>query len=595
MCGIIGTFGSPRDEATRSAAMHHMRERGPDSSGSWEDKESGCWFGHMRLSIIDTSACGDQPFLNEDESVALVCNGEIYNYRKLAEQLKAKGHTFKSTSDSEIILHGYEEWGINVLDHIEGMFAFYLFDRKKRQLFCARDPIGQKPLYYQQLSDGLAMSSSIKSILTLGGQKLPINWKAIAHLLAYGYIIHPDTIWEGIYKLPPGHYLLADAPDAYSVVQYYKPEPPATKTPGRELESTWDALFPEVCNEIITSTDVPISMYLSSGIDSTAVASTAALVLNHKIPGITVGFSGSEKNEAEEAKRIAKELGLPHEVLEVEPQDTMTILRSAYKSMDEPSARFGVPSNWLLHSHARRHYKVTVSGHGGDEVFGGYKWYGRNTYVTQSALYNKGKALFHREPGNKYRSIVHSHIYNTFGRFSYKQIRDLVARFGIQYSEQEFIEPFARYFRSDLPLVQALKLIDLMTFCPANSLQTVDSTSMAHSLEVRCPFLDRRVIDNFFFTTLDPEKPESYEKQFLRNYMKRIGAPELRKKKIGFSYKFSGDSGTLMPDEIQESYWVRNNHFSATEIQTHLQNEETGWIFKNLILWAKEQELQGFL
>lgn len=601
MCGIVVHFGGTVDQSICEKSLLSLERRGPDSFGEWKNPQGTVWLGHRRLSIVDLSEKGSQPLKNENGTIFLVANGEIYNYPELRNRLEQAGHIFYSSSDSECLIHGYEEWGIDFVNKLEGMFAFVLWDEKRKVIVAARDAFGQKPLFLLRSQSGIRLGSTIECLLPFLESKPTLNEDALAEVLAFGYITQPKTIWKEIERIPPGHIFRWSAENGISINEYYAPP---TETDNSLSDLWFNNDFPEICQQHLMA-DVPLAVFLSAGVDSTAVASTISKMGN-EVTALTVGFSGTAMDESKSAKCIADQLGIPHRVISAHEVPVMNQLNEIYAYVDEPLVRSGIMSNWLISKIVGSDFKVALSGHGGDELFGGYKWYARNGFVTGVQNYNLGRRVRdffsnnHSESAVKNKSVLHAHALHNFGRFLPFEIDRILKPLHVGFNDEKLVSPLEKYFVKSLPLKRALQRVDLMTFCSDSSLPKVDSASMAHSLEVRCPFLDRRLVNKALSMPMVPGEETDITKQILRNYLKSIGAPEPNKNKSGFSYKsFETLDKSTADVFIENSYFVRNGLFAKdwkTILNKSKGNESNKkWVFLNLAIWAEFQIAKGNL
>lgn len=373
MCGIVGFYRpeglQPEDQALVETAVATLRHRGPDGAGSWSGSRVA--FGHARLSIIDL-ATGQQPLFNEDGAVGVILNGEIYNYQDLSRELKAHGHTFRSNADTEVIVHGYEEWGDDVVDHLDGMFAFAVWDGRRQRLLLARDRFGEKPLYYTSLpGEGgtLWFASEIKALLTSPRVPRALAEEHLDEYLLYRHVIAPGTMFKGIRQVRPGHLLVVEG-DRHRESRYYDDQP-SHSSDGGELEALLSASV-----ERRLMSDVNLGTVLSGGIDSSLVSAIAS---RHR-PGLDtfcVGFTDPRFDERPFARAVAGAIGSRHHELVLAPDDIPRELHRLTWANDEPLTHPNSIAMHLVFSFAKMEHGVTVllSGEGADEVFGGYDWY----------------------------------------------------------------------------------------------------------------------------------------------------------------------------------------------------------------------------
>jgi asparagine synthase (glutamine-hydrolysing) len=518
MCGIAGftdlTRAASRSlEADRSritTMCDVMRHRGPDDEGI--HLEPGVALGMRRLSIIDLST-GNQPIHNEDRTIWVVFNGEIYNYRELRQELDDRGHRFYTASDTETIVHGYEEWGEQVFTKLRGMFAIALWDGRTRTLLVARDRAGIKPLYFAEAGGRLFFGSEAKCLLVNPEVDRRLDANALDHYLAYQYTPRDGSIFQGIHKLRPGHYLKASG-ESVTTEQYWQlPVITLRRAQARDEPQTLEQLR-SVLGDAVRShmiSDVPLGAFLSGGIDSSLVVALMAQASNRPVKTFSIGFDEAEFDELPHARRVAQHLGTDHHELVVRP-DALGILDRVVWHFDEPFADSSAIPTWYVSEMARRHVTVVLSGDGGDELFGGYTRYlphplaesfdrlapGVGRVVAAAAW----RALPHGARGKNFLRHV---AQNPKGRyidsmtFYHADERrallspTLRAEVDDWDAERYFITPFER-FRA-LPLEEQLMAFDFETYLPEDTLVKVDRMSMAHSIESRVPLLDHLVIE----------------------------------------------------------------------------------------------------
>jgi asparagine synthase (glutamine-hydrolysing) len=514
MCGIAGFAdiqprqGSlPADGSRMKAMCDVMRHRGPDDEGM--HVAPGIAIGMRRLSIIDLAG-GHQPIQNEDRSVSVVFNGEIYNHRALRDALEAAGHRFSTSSDTETIVHGYEEWGEGVFDRLRGMFAIAIWDERSRCLLLGRDRAGIKPLYYSEAGGRLYFGSEAKCLLANPDVDRSLDPAALDHYLAYLYTPRDRAIFRGILKLPPGHYLLLR--DGRVDVHRYWRLPVAESFRGSEAEALdrLEAILADAVSSHMMS-DVPLGAFLSGGIDSSVVVALMTRVSQRPVKTFAIGFDESDFNELPHARRVAAHLGTDHHEFVVRP-DALAILDRLIWHFDEP---FGDPSaipTWYVSEIARRHVTVALSGDGGDELFGGYDRYLPHPRVAtfDRVAPGVGRALasmawrvlphgmqgknFLRHvardaPGRYLDSVTFYHADERAALLS----GDLRRELGGRDTEATFREPFARL--AHLPFSAQMMAFDFETYLPGDCLTKVDRMSSAHGLESRVPLLDHVVAE----------------------------------------------------------------------------------------------------
>ncbi|MBI1797524.1 MAG: asparagine synthase (glutamine-hydrolyzing) [Candidatus Eisenbacteria bacterium] len=512
MCGINGVFhyrgGGLADPDLVARQANLMRHRGPDDYGLWHEK--GAALAQRRLAIVDLSPGGHQPIANEDASVWVTYNGELYNWPEVKGTLLARGHRFRGNCDVEMILHLYEEHGDAVVEHLRGMFAFALVDRTRRRLLLARDRVGKKPLFYHDDGERIVFASEIKALLLDPSVPREMNEEALADYLTFQYVPSPETIWKGVRRIPPAHRLIADA-NGVRVERYWSL--PVETDPGHSEEFYRErlrALLQEAVRIRLMS-DVPLGAFLSGGIDSSVVTALMARVVHEPVKTFSIGFEEQDVSELEHARRVARHLGTDHHELIVRPRALELLPRLVWQ-MDEPFADASMIPTYYVSEMARRHVKVALSGDGGDEAYGGYVTYPwarryaaldrvpralRSLAALPSAWLHPDHGLgrkLHRLP----LSIVDRHL-EVMSFFPPRELgrvlsRDLAARLGRHDPYAQAREQYARA-RAAVGEVPALLYLDAVTYMTDDVLVKVDRTAMLNSLEVRCPLLDHEVLE----------------------------------------------------------------------------------------------------
>lgn len=490
MCGIAGIIGPQADVATVEGMTQRLRHRGPDGEGLWS--EPGAVLGHRRLAIIDLSEAGRQPMVLGPH--VLTYNGELYNHQRLRAGLAGPWH---STSDTEVLLHLFAQRGLRALGDLVGMFAFAMWDSAERRLTLVRDRLGIKPLYYRLLPDGIAFASELKALLLLG--RPDIDRSAVRDFLTHGYVPAPKSIYRGIHKLPAGHSLRWQ--DGQTVIERYWS--PSTEIVARSAGDTLhdlDALLREVV-PAHTLSDVPVGVFLSGGMDS---ALTTYYLEQPRT--YSLGFDARDRSELEAARSAARHLGTVHTELTAQAADFEQALAVLPAVFDEPFGDSAAWSNYLIAQCARREVTVALSGEGGDEIFCGYPRYWSRVGARSNPL---NRSLAHLLPPL-------SRLASSMQRRAYVGLPAFAAGLGGMTAAQvdallddawrepdyDYLWFYRQYWREGLaPLVQ-LRWLDLNTDLAEGLLTKVDRSSMAHSLEVRPPLLDHRLVE--FMLSVDP-------------------------------------------------------------------------------------------
>lgn len=522
MCGITGWANldphAPPIEGGREL-LHSMCERlvhrGPDSEGLLVS--GGVALGMRRLAIIDL-VTGEQPVFNEDHSVAVVLNGEIYNYRELRSELEQKGHSFRSASDSEVLPHLYEEFGKQMVDHLNGMFAFALWDTKQKRLLIARDRFGEKPLYWGIFDKTLFFASEPKALLAHPSVRPSLNLQALRQYLSFDYVPAPLSIYQGISKLPAAHLLVLENGDVktecYWSLSYSSPAVvPDEQEAARQL---LDLLADSVRMRLVS--DVPLGVLLSGGLDSSTVAALAVRASTEPVKTFSISFAESSFDESSYARGVAKFLGTDHHEERLSANLAANLVGEIGSWMDEPFSDPSLVPTYLLSRFTRKHVTVALGGDGGDELFAGYPMY-RGHYWAQiygripswlrakvvepvvRLLPKKTKNLsfdykaLRFVTGTKYDMVARHHVW--FGSFTPEEQQLVLTKHVLDTTDGDIYRQ-ARAMRAvcdATDLVESMQNLDTRLYLAEDILTKVDRSSMSVSLEVRAPFLDPRVAE----------------------------------------------------------------------------------------------------
>jgi asparagine synthase (glutamine-hydrolysing) len=554
MCGIVGiaSFTAQHSRTWLNIARDALVHRGPDYAGNWWSECGRIGLAHRRLAIVDTSPEGNQPMHLPYMGLSVVFNGEIYNFRELRAQLKSYGHTFSTSSDTEVLLAAYAQWGTGCLEYFNGMFAFALYDAARQQVFMARDRAGEKPLYYITEQDSLYFASELKALLTYDVLPRRVNLEALDCYLAVGYVPYDRCLLQGYKKLPPAHALCLNLETRTQTIWRYWFPPDYQEETGQPDEA---ALVDELENLLADAVgkqmlaDVPVGILLSGGIDSSLVTAMAARN-SSQVRTFSIGFPGNERHdETQHARLIAKHFGTKHTELFAEDATADLIHRLVYQ-FDEPLVDSSMVPTWLVCSLVREHCTVALGGDGGDELFGGYNHYRRLLWMYHNLKWipetiRNGVALVAEQAlpiGIKGRNYLLA-----LGKLSNAGLPQIATYF----------DPTARCKlyngRIAMPIVaekvmsarvgrvtdtlQRATRMDFETYLPEDILVKVDRTSMANSLEVRAPFLDKRIVEFAFRNVPSVLKATARsQKVLLKSLAARSLPPEFqRNRKQGFS------------------------------------------------------------
>jgi asparagine synthase (glutamine-hydrolysing) len=488
MCGIAGLFqpagvlaDPERARATVARMTGTMVHRGPDAEGLWADPGRRCVLGHRRLSIIDTSDAGRQPMSNAQGRWVISFNGEIYNFGELRPELDAEGMPVRGRTDTEVLLQSLALWGLDALPRLDGMFAFAAFDRDRGELILARDPFGEKPLYwFEPPGGGLAFASELHALEQVPGFDAQVSADAMAEMLMFQYIGAPRTIYRNVHKLPPGHWLVARAGEPVKVGRYYEFRPGThgfDERPLPELADELEALLVRSIRRRLIA-DVPLGAFLSGGVDSSTVCALIARRMGVPLKTFSIGFKDAPESEHEAARAFARHLGCEHHDQILSPE-VGTFLEGIGRLLDEPNGDSSCMPTYLLAQFARQRVTVAVSGDGGDELFAGYGRY-FTTLDEELALPARQRARF--QAGSAYyaeRILVSTerHIEELFGEVP-PALAAHVSRLRTEVGQPQ------------PPLFCRLRKTDVDNYLPGAVLPKVDRMSMQHSLEVRTPFLN---------------------------------------------------------------------------------------------------------
>jgi asparagine synthase (glutamine-hydrolysing) len=591
-----------------NAAITH---RGPDDEGVFRDQQA--MLGMRRLSIIDLAG-GHQPVHNEDATVQAVFNGEIYNFRELRAELEGLGHRFYTHSDTEVIVHGYEQWGDGCFARLDGMFGIALWDIRSRTLLLARDRFGEKPLFYADQGMRLLFASELKSLLQVPGFAPEISPEAVRGYVCFGYVPTPGSIFRGVQKLPPGHYLRFVEGRA-SVHRYYALElGPKHQLDERAAEEELARLLDQAVKSRLVS-DVPFGAFLSGGLDSSVVVALMSRHLQQPVRTFSIGFREAAYNELSDARRVARHLGTEHHELVVEP-DAVELLQQLVWYLDEPFADSSSVPTYLVAKLARQHVKMVLTGDGGDEAFAGYDRYLRFLELQRLGPLRPGAAVATGMAGrfipgpNGYRlRRIAERLRQPFPE-SYLSGVALTRADVADALLGEAVRPdgaghygglaaVARAVETLEPLDRCVA-IDFASYLPDDILVKLDRMAMANSLEGRAPFLDHRVVDFAVRLPREQRVQGRRGKHLLRRAAARWLPPEvLSKPKQGFAIPlgqwFRGPLAPLAGDLLASRSFRERGLLRPQAAQRYLGSHLAGeadhgellWLIVSLELWAR--------
>ena len=617
MCGIAGWVNLdgklPRDSG--AAVLHRMCERmkhrGPDSEGLWTDESVA--LGMRRLSIIDLHT-GEQPVYSEDRSIVAVMNGELYNFREVRRDLERRGHQFETQTDTEILPHLYEEHGDQMLEHINGMFAFALWDKNKNKLLIARDRFGEKPLYYGVFAGKLIFASEPKVLSAHPSARTELNTDALRSYLSFDYVPAPASIYKNVYKLPAAHLLIAENGEVrtrrYWNLSFERngSAPPIEKAADELRELLADAV------RLRLVSDVPLGILLSGGVDSSTVAALATQFSTEKVKTFSIGFEEDSFDESKFARQVAAHLGTEHYEDKLSVEKAADLIGEIGTWLDEPLSDGSLIPTLLLSRFVKKHVTVALGGDGGDEIFAGYPMYFAHKVadiygkvpqflrngliepiVNRLPVSNKNLSFDYKAKrfirASKQDLVVRHHSF--FGSFSIDEQQNLLSRDVLANTSNDIYKDAKESLKiTDAPTeIERMQFLDLNFYLAEDILTKVDRASMAVSLEVRAPFLDPRVAQFAASLPLEYKLKGSKGKYIL----KKAVAPLLPKNilhrpKKGFGVPIAEWLKTrlnpLMRDLLAPQRLKTQNLFNVEYVQKLIKEHETNHASHHKELWT---------
>jgi len=611
ICGIIDFNGKPVSEELLKKMTDELYHRGPDEDGYCISAQKQAGLGMRRLSIIDLAG-GSQPIYNEDKTLAVVFNGEIYNFAELRERLSSR-HRFYTNTDTETIVHLYEDYGLDCVNYISGMFAFALWDGKKSQLLLARDRLGKKPLCYTWQDGNFYFASELKSFLTVPGFKKEINRKAIHYYLTYQYIPAPMTVWRGVFRLPPASCLVLNKTGKTEIKKYWTLDM-RNKTDLTYSESK--ERLRELLNEATKArmvADVPLGAFLSGGIDSSIIVGLMSELSARPVKTFAIGFEEKEFSELKYARVVAKHFKTEHKEFIVKP-DYVDILPKIVRNYDQPYADSSALPSFFVSKMTGKYVKVALNGDGGDENFAGYLRY-RAMKISQLAAlpfgiiprgfikYLSGRisaannSKFFRRAGRFAEALKNSpqrrnliwHAYFTNERkdfiYSEEMKREFVSDDACSYLENKFLSAKAK------DVIDRTLYTDLTAYLPECLLVKMDIATMSNSLEARSPFLDYRFVE---FTASLPSAWKLKglrSKHILKEAFRDFLPPEiLNRGKQGFGIPlnewFRGELKNYLRDVVLSPAALKRGYFNPDNLRSFIDDHIEGRANHGYRLWA---------
>ena len=612
MCGICGVYRYNSSEFVNEQILRSMlevnRHRGPDDEGLYFD--TGLAIGMRRLSIIDLAG-GKQPIYNEDKTIITVFNGEIYNYRELRGQLQKRGHIFTTESDTEVIVHLYEDLGEECVHQLRGMFSFAVWDIRRLRLFMARDRLGIIPLYYTQTGSQLVFGSEIKSLLLYPEIQARLDLKALNNYLLLKYVPAPQTMFEGIKSLPPGHMLICDS-QGITVREYWDllfSNEGSVKKKEEEYAEQLEALLRESVKLHLNS-DVPFGAFLSGGIDSSTIVALMSQFLDEPVKTFSVGFDrdGNGKDELPYARLIADKYRTDHREIIIEAKDFVEMAEKVIWHLDQPIADQATIATYMVSKLASQHVKMVLTGEGGDELFAGYARYSGERLspffrhipktIKSLALAASDRIPGLRRPKIALNALCQSDENERFAAWFPLFIEDskqsllapaLKNEFENMTRNQAFVQQLARTNANE-PLNRML-YVDTKLWLPDYLLLRGDKLSMAASLEARVPILDHKIVE--FAASLPPnfKLKRLTRKYLLKKISRKLLPTEItERKKEGFPIPISkwlkNEARPFMRDLLSPATIKRRGLFDPVYIETMLKEFESGFADHSNLLWG---------
>jgi asparagine synthase (glutamine-hydrolysing) len=617
MCGICGVVYADRDRPIDPGLIEIMTatitHRGPDQQGIYRQNHVG--LGSRRLSIIDLDG-GQQPIHNEDKSIWVVFNGELYNYRELTHSLKRRGHKFYTATDTEVLVHAYEEFGDEFLEYLNGMYAFALWDERQQRIIIARDRMGIKPLYYTRHDNALIFGSELKTILTYPGVSRSVDLVALNEYLSFEYIPTPRSIFQNIHKLPPGH-ALSYREGKLDIWQYWDINLGRSENLQPKPIQDYEQELLEVLTEAVSKemvSDVPVGVLLSGGLDSSSIAAIMSRIAPESVKSFSIRFDDPSFDESNYARLVADYLKTEHYELTLTPKLTLELVPQLAKFLDEPLGDSSIIPTFLLSQFTRHHVKVALGGDGGDELFAGYSTLQAHRLVEYYEMLLPGMIRHRLIPWMVDRLPV------SFDNISLDfKVRRFIAGRGIPIimrhhqwlgsfttaQKRQLLQPWTQLLEKDTYQVafehqrnsQAQEALNQLLYCDlklyleGDILTKVDRASMANSLEVRVPFLNHTLVEYAAKLPHTVKLRGLTSKYILRRAMRQHLPPEILKRgKKGFNMPvakwLTSDLRPLVEDMLSRDRLQREGFFNADYVQQLLTEHLNGQADHRKLLWT---------
>jgi len=560
MCGIVGQWN--RTTSVNATLFDAMRDtlthRGPDGFGTHISTDGQLALGHRRLSFLDLGENGKQPLCNEDGTIWTTFNGEIYNYLELRAELKEKGHVFKSHSDTEVLVHGYEEWGSKLPSKLKGMFAFAIWDERKKQLFLARDRFGIKPLYYYKNTNCFAFASEIKALKKNTTFSFSLSNQSICDYLAYRYVPSPNTIWSEVKKLPPAHYMIIAEAGEHKTHQYWSLSSSDEKTNRQGLVVELAERLESSVKQHLQS-DVPVGSFLSGGYDSSALVYLMSK-LGYQSSTFSVGFDGWDKSEHQYAEVVAERFGMEHHSKILDEGGLALLDRLSYV-YDEPIADISIIPTYAVSQMAASNVKAVLSGEGADELFCGYTW--QHDHMTNLASRSSMQRIAEKLNLRPSTDMVEYYGQSmAMGRFNQQSLPKILHKNVLEALPNDSEWFYRQNFNRALSPLKSIQQMDIKCFMGELVLTKIDRASMANSLEVRVPFLDHDLFEVLFKYKEATYYEAGTQKVILKSIIKDAMPRQiLDRKKQGF----------VGPDSFyQDISWYERELTGGMLVQNHI-------------------------